>query len=240
MTDNPLLRTHHHVAFADVNSGHYVPAVRSALSWARGELDALKRAEEPLDFDAVIGRLDELTEWPGRVFGLVRHLNDVINSPESRAAYNEVLPEYTGFMAGLSSDLELWNVIKRFASSAAAEDLGPLRRRHLDKIVEEFKRAGADLPDAERSRAQQLKVELAQLSTKFAENVLDSTNAFALLLGDDALAGLPEGVRRRAMVDAESHAADGYRFTLQAPSYRPFMKHSERRDLRHAMHEAFF
>lgn len=240
MAPNPLLTTDHQVAFDEVETIHFVPAVREALAWAAAELAAIKATEEPLSFETVIGRLDEMIHWTGRVFGLVRHLNDVMNSDSTRAAYNEVLPEYTGFMAGLTTDLELWRVIKRFASSPQAAQLEALQARHLRKVVEEFVRDGADLPDAERARALALQIELAGLSTKFAENVLDSTNAYELILGDDALGGLPEGVRRRAKADAERHAAEGYRFSLQAPSYLPFMKYSDRRDLRRNFHEAFF
>ncbi len=240
MSDNPLLATSGPIAFDRIECSHYAPAVRASLDDAKAELEALKATAGPLTYDAVIGRLDALQERASRVFGLVRHLNDVMNSAESREAYNAVLPEYTSFMAGLSTDLDLWRVIKRFAESGAAAALDPLRSRHLQKLVEEFKRSGADLPDAERAKAQQLKVELAQLSTRFAENVLDSTNAYELILGEDALDGLPEGVKRRAKADAEAHAVSGYRFTLQAPSYGPFMKYSERRDLRHQMSEAFY
>src|SRR5690606_9529070 len=181
MSDNPLLNTSGRIAFDEIDCTHYAPAVRSTLDDARAELEALKTYDGPPSYETVVGRLEALREWPGRVFGLVRHLNDVMNSTESREAYNAVLPEYTSFMAGLTTDLELWRVLKRFAGSQTAERLDPLRRRHLDKLVEEFKRAGADLPDDQRARAQQLKVELAQLSTKFAENVLDSTNAYELI-----------------------------------------------------------
>src|SRR5690606_29810131 len=145
------------------------------------------------------------------------------------------------FMAGLTTDSEVWTVIKRFAASRAAADLSPIRRRNLDKIVDEFRRGGADLPDEQRRHAEALRVELAQLSTNFSENVLDSTNAYALVLTDQHdLAGLPEGVRRRAKADAAAHGVEGWRFTLQAPSYLPFMKYSERRERRRELHEAFF
>ena len=238
--DNPLLTKEHLVRFDEVTAEHFVPAVRQALTWAADELAALKRVNEPLSYDAVIATFDELIAWPERVFGLVRHLNDVMNSPDSRAAYNEILPEFTGFMAAITTDLELWQVIKRYAQTPEAATLAPLPKRHLEKIVEEFVKGGADLVDSDRASAERLKVELAELSTKFAENVLDSTNAFEMILGDDALDGLPEGLRRRAKADAERHAANGYRFTLQAPSYVPFMKHSKRRDLRRNLHEAFY
>src|SRR5690606_14354268 len=149
--------------------------------------------------------------------------------------------EYMSFMAGLTTDAELWAVIKRFAASPAAAELSPIRRRNLDKIVDEFRRGGAELPDDQRKHAEQLRVQLAQLSTKFSEHVLDSTTAFALLLSDpDVVAGLPEGVLRRAAADAAAHGLEGWRFTLQAPSYLPFMKYSERRGLRRILHDAFF
>ncbi|HLU82515.1 MAG TPA: M3 family metallopeptidase, partial [Trueperaceae bacterium] len=239
-TANPLLSAEHRIPFDRVEAGHFVEAVRAALDHARAKLAALKST--PGDsYEDVIQRLDDLVEWPRRVFGLVRHLNAVMNSPESRSAHNLVLPEYMSFMAGLTTDAELWAVIKRFAASPAAETLSPLRRRNLDKIVDDFRRGGADLPDDERKHAEQLRVQLAQLSTKFSENVLDSTNAYALVLTEpDDLAGLPEGVLRRAAADASAHGVTGWRFTLQAPSYLPFIKYSERRELRRRLHEAFF
>ncbi len=239
---NPLLTEGHRVPFDTIAVEHYVPAVRSALDWAREELEGLKSTGGELTYDAVLGRFSRLVEWPLRVFGLVRHLNDTLNSPESRAAYNEVLPEYTAFMSGLTTDQGLWRVIERYAASDDAASLDPLRERDLRKTVEEFRRAGADLPEAERARVEAIRVELAQVSTRFAENVLDATNAYELVLTDASrLAGLPESVLRRAAADAEAHghAPGSYRFSLQAPSYMPFMTHAEDRELRRELHEAF-
>ena len=240
--DNPLLTTGHRIPFDEIETRHFVPAVRSALARAARELAELKHQDGELTYDSVIGRLERLVEWPARVFGLVRHLNDTMNSPESRTAYNEVLPEYTSFMSALRTDLELWSVVKRYEQTDDAQRLDPLRRRDLTKTVEDFRRAGADLPEEQRRRVEAIRVELAQLSTKFAENVLDATNAFELLVTDpERLAGLPEGVLRRAAADAAArgHPEGTYRFTLQAPSYVPFMKHAEDRDLRRHMYESF-
>jgi len=239
---NPLLETGHRVPFDRIRVEHFAPAVRSALDWARAELEDLKRGPASLAYDDVLGRLERLVERPSRVFGIVRHLNDTMNSPESRAAFSEVLPEYTEFVSGLIADVDLWAVIKRYAASDDAQRLDPVRSRDLRKTVEEFKRAGADLPAEERRRAQALKVELARLHTSFAENVLDATNAYELVVRDEwRLAGLPEGVLRRAAADAQAHGhgEGAYRFSLQAPSYLPFMKHAEDRELRRELHEAF-
>ncbi|HEX7038636.1 MAG TPA: M3 family metallopeptidase [Trueperaceae bacterium] len=242
-SSNPLLSRGHRVPFDRIEVAHYAPAVRSALAWAAAELEDLKRGPTEPTYDAVIGRLSRLVEWPVRVFGLVRHLNDTMNSPASRAAFNEVLPEYTAFVEGLTTDLELWGVVERYASSDDAARLDPLRARDLRKTVEEFRRAGADLPDEKRRRAEAVKVELAQLSTRFAENVLDATNAYELVVRDESrLAGLPEGVKRRAAADARAHghAEGAYRFCLQAPSYVPFMKHAADRELRRELFGAYY
>src|SRR5690606_33611883 len=147
---NPLLETGHRVPFDRIRVEHFAPAVRSALDWARAELEDLKRGPASLAYDDVLGRLERLVERPSRVFGIVRHLNDTMNSPESRAAFSEVLPEYTEFVSGLIADVDLWAVIKRYAASDDAQRLDPVRSRDLRKTVEEFKRAGADLPAEER------------------------------------------------------------------------------------------
>ncbi len=239
---NPLLRTDHRLPFHEIEPRHFAPAVRAALREARDELAALTSQTGDLTYDSVLARLGRIVEWPSRVFGIVRHLNSVMNSPESRAAHNEVLPEYTSFMSGLSTNIELWSVVKRYADSPEAKRLDPLRRRDVTKTVEEFRRAGADLPDARRKRVEAVKVELAELSTRFAENVLDSTNAFEMLIDDpERLTGLPDGVLRRATADAAArgHPAGTYRFTLLAPSYQPVMKHAADRDLRRHMYESF-
>src|SRR5690606_9640888 len=145
---NPLLTEGHRVPFDTIVVEHYVPAVRSALDWAREELEGLKSTGGELNYDAVLGRFSRLVEWPLRVFGLVRHLNDTLNSPDSRAAYNEVLPEYTAFMSGLTTDQGLWRVVEGYAASRGAASLDPLREGDLRRYAEAVRRGGPGLPHA--------------------------------------------------------------------------------------------
>jgi len=243
MDDNPLLSTDFRIPFDRITPEHVVPATRHALARAERDLAELVAAHGPTDagtFASTIGALDDLAQRLARTFGVVRHLNGVSNSPELRTAFNEVLPEVTAFFAKLTTHEALWQVVKRYADSSEARSLDPLRARHLRKTVDEFRRAGADLPEAERARAESLKVELAQLGTRFGENVLDATNAYELVVDDPArLDGLPEGAMRRARDAAAARGQDGYRFTLQAPSYTPFMKYVADRALRQELHQAF-
>lgn len=242
MDDNPLLSTAHRIPFDRIRAEHVVPATRHALARAERQLKELIDAH-PDDvegtFASTIGALDDLAKTFSETFGLVRHLNAVSNSPELRAAYNEVLPEVTSFFARLTTNDALWRVVKRYAASEEAAALEGVHARHLQKVVDEFRRAGADLPEAERARAETLKVDLAKLGTRFGENVLDATNAYELIVEDEgALAGLPQGALRRARESAAARGQDGYRFTLQAPSYMPAMKYLENRDLRRELYQA--
>ncbi len=240
MSTNPLLSRDHRIPFDAIRAEHIVPGVRAAITEAGAAIAALVARGDYGTYDAVLGRLDEMLETPQRAFGLASHLNSVVNIPEMRAAYNEALPLYVAFVNGLLTDQGLWWLIKAYARTPDAAALDPVRRRHLDKTMDEFLRAGADLSEEDRSRAERLQLELASLQTKFSENTLDSTNAFELIVEDEAeLAGLPEGVRRRARADAEARGKDGWRFSLQAPSYVPFMKHAESRERRRELHEAF-
>lgn len=244
MPDNPLLDSSFVIPFDRIEARHVVPAVRRALADANERLEALAQAAaEPGDISYArsLGALDELLEGLFRPYMLVLHLNGVMNTPELRAAYNEVQPEVVAFRARLTSDQRVWSVIKRFSESEEARGLSGAAKRHLEKTVAEFRRAGADLEEEERKRVERLKVELAQASTRFAENVLDSTNAFELIVKEEArLAGLPESAKRRARQAAEAKGQSGYRFTLQAPSYLPFMKYADDRELRRQLYTAFF
>ncbi len=240
MSENPFLSRSDRPPFDVMQADHLVPGVRAALEHAQRELEELVSAGGPRTFESTLLRLDDLVERVSRVFGYARHLTQVRSTPELRQAYNEVLPEYSAFMAGLATNAELWQALKDYAATDEAAALDGVRRRHLEKTLQEFRRAGADLPEEQRHRTRELRVELSQLSTRFSENVLDATNAYELVLTDEAeLAGLPEGARRRARADAERKGLEGYRFTLQAPSYRPFLRFAESRGRRRELYLAF-
>lgn len=242
MPDNPLLSTDFVIPFDRIDASHVVPGLREALARAEAQLEALVAAGEQgeLAYETSVAVLDDLSQALARPFTLARHLTSVVNTPELRTAFNEVQPEVVAFFARLSSDQRVWRAIRRFADSEAGRALTGVAKRNLDKTLEEFERAGAALSEEERKRVEQLKVDLARLSTRFAENVLDATNAFELVITDEArLAGLPDSAKRRARAAAEAKGVDGFRFTLQAPSYLPFVKYVDDRELRRTMYEAF-
>ncbi|ADI15095.1 M3 family metallopeptidase [Truepera radiovictrix] len=236
---NPLLSREPRVPFSAIRPDHVEPALDTALAEAQTALEALVTASGPRTFDTILA-LDALTERLSRPMGLVAHLVSVQDSPELRAAYNAVLPRYTAFLTGLPLHEGLWRAVKEAAESPQAARLEGVARRHLEKTLQEFRRAGAELSGADKARLEAINVELSQLGAKFSENTLDATNAFELLLTDEAdLAGLPASALERARSSAEAKGLSGWRFTLQAPSYVPFMTYAENRALRETMYRAY-
>lgn len=215
------------------------PALDAALARARTALEALV-ASPRRTYATTVQALDDLLEPLDRTYGAVHHLVSVATSPELRAAHHAVQPKYQAFRSAIATHEGLWRALTEFAASPEAADLDPLRRRHLEKTLRAFRRAGADLPADERAAVERLRVELAELGTTFAEHVLDATNAFELVVTDEArLAGLPAAVVARAAADARARGVAGWRFTLQAPSYMGFVTHGEHRATREALWRAY-
>jgi oligopeptidase A len=235
---NPFLSRDTLIPFAEMTPAEVEPALDAALEGVQTELEALSATPER-SFETILA-LDELVERLQRPMGFVSHLTTVKDSPELRRAYNAVLPRYTAFMTRLSLDSALWRVIREVADTPEAKALTGVRKRHLEKTLQEFVRAGADLPDAQKARVEAINIELSQLSQKFSENALDATNAFELIVSDEAeLAGLPASAKRLAKAAAEAKGQSGWRFTLQMPSYLPVLTYAENRRLRETLHRAY-
>jgi oligopeptidase A len=237
---NPLLSRDYLIPFDRIGAGHVVPAVREALADAERELETLVSAPGERTYANTIQPLDDLQERLSRVVRPVAHLVAVMNTPELREAYDTVVPEFSAFYARLPLNPGLWRAVKAFSETEEARRLDPVRRRHLDQTVREFVRAGADLPDETKARVEALRVELSQAQTQFSNHTLDATNAFELVVTDpDELAGLPASALAQARASAEAKGREGWRFTLQLPSYQPFMQYASNRALRRKMYEAY-
>ena len=237
---NPLLLRDFRIPFDRIRPDHVVPGVREALSQAERELEALVADTEERTYENTLGWLDALQERLSRVIRPAAHLVSVMNTPEMREAYDTILPEFTAFYARLPLNPGLWRAVEAYAATEGAKTLDPVRTRHLEKTVRDFVRAGANLPDETKARVEALRVELSRAQTQFSNNTLDATNAFELLVTDPAqLAGLPESARAQARQSAEAKGREGWRFTLQFPSYQPFMQYAKDRALRQRMHQAY-
>jgi oligopeptidase A len=237
---NPLLSIQFRVPFDRIRAADVEPAVSVLLRDARSRLEALSAAGGERTFDNTMRALDLLTEPLDYAMGVVRHLESVATYPELRTVFNAVQPQVSAFYTGIPLHQGLWKGIKTYAASDDASALSGARQRYLRKTMEAFRRHGADLAPAGKKRLEELDVELTQITTKFSQNVLDSTNAFELVLTDEAeLAGLPPMAVASARQSAERKGKEGWRFTIQGPDYIAVMTYLDNVAVRRRMYEAF-
>src|SRR5690606_14836506 len=147
--------------------------------------------------------LEAATERLGRAWGMVRHLNSVMDSPALREAFNHNLPRITEFWTRLGQDERLYQRYKALRAGDEYPRLDPARARVVDNALRDFRLSGAELVSPARERFAQIQEELAAIQQRFSENVLDATNAFELLVEDPArLEGLPADAVAAARADA--------------------------------------
>jgi oligopeptidase A len=240
-TANPLLSEAFRIPFHALRAEHVEPGVREVLSTAEAQIEEVAADTGPASWESVMAPIDRIALWVSERLTPVGHLISVAETPELREAYNRVLPEISSFWTRLSIHQGLWERVRRLAEvEEAGPSLDPLQRRHLEKTVRAFRRAGADLPPEEREQLEALKVELSQLQQRFSENVLDATAAFELLVTDgDRLAGIPAGPLKRFRKAAQEREEEGWLLTLDYPAVEAVLKHAEDRELRQEIHGAF-
>jgi oligopeptidase A len=231
---NPLLKVSFRVPFDQIQASDVEPAVDELLA------DAAARLEETVASPDPLHALDSMTERLEYAMNVVRHLESVATTPELRAAYNAVQPKVSAFYSSLPLHEGLWKAIQRYAATPEAKALtGPLHR-YLTKTIDSFKRHGAELDAAGKKRLQEIDVALSEATTKFSENVLDSTNAFDLVLTEESsLTGLPPAAVAAARASAESKGQAGWRFTLQGPSYLALMTYLDDAPIREQVWRAY-
>ena len=237
---NPLLTPEFRVPFDRIRAEHVAPATEELLRRARQRLEEVVATGGPRTFVNTLRSLDDLSEPLEYAIGVVRHLEAVATYPELRAAYSAAQPQVSAFYSGIPLHAGLWRALQDFAATEEAVRLEGERRRLLTKTIDNFRRHGANLDPAGKQLLEALDVELSRLTIKFAENVLDSTNAFELMITDPAgLAGLPPSAVAAARESAGRKGREGWRFTLHAPDYFAVTTYLDDRDVRQQVYEAF-
>ncbi len=236
---NPLLPLADPIDFAAITPGHVTPAIDALIAAARAEVASVAGVQK-LSYELTLGALERATRDLERASMVCEHLESAHNTPELRAAWSEAQPKVSAFWSELPLSEGLYRVLKSFAQTDEARSLDAVRARHLKKTLEEFKRHGAELSPEGKARLTQIDVELSKHTTKFSQNVLDATNAFELLIDDEArLAGLPPLALSAARASAEAKGKPGFRFTLHAPSFIPAITHIEDPSIREALYRAY-
>jgi oligopeptidase A len=240
MFQNPLLTLSYRIAFDKIHASHVEPGLRELIALAQGRIDEIVANTAERTYDNTMLALEGATESLDFALGVVRHLEAVATSPELRAAWNVAEPEASAFYSQIPLNAGLWKQLQRYAQTDEAKALTGPQLRFLTKTLDSFRRHGAELDEAGKVRLAEIDVELSKITTKFGENVLDSTNSFELNITDEnQLDGLPPSARDASRQSAESKGMAGWRFTLQAPSYIPVVTYLKDSAIREKMYRAF-
>ncbi len=231
---------HNTAPFSQIKIEDYVPAFQEGISLARAEIDAIVNNPEAPTFENTVVAMDFAGDTLDRLSSIFFNLNSAETNDEMQKIAQEVSPLLSEFGNDITLNAALFAKIKAVYEQKESLDLTPEQTTLLDKKYKSFSRNGANLPEDKKDQLREIDKELSMLSLQFGENVLAETNAFELHISNISdLAGLPEGTIEAARLLAKEKEKEGWIFTLDHPSYVPFLTYADNRELRKKMAIAF-
>ena len=226
--------------FSKIKNEDYLPAFQEAIDLAKAEIDAIVNNAETPTFQNTIEALSFSGDTLDRISSIFFNLNSAETSDEMQKIAQDVSPLLSEFGNDVRLNAALFAKVKTVYEQMDSLNLNPEQTTLLDKQYKSFSRNGANLPEDKKNQLREIDKELSKLSLQFGENVLAETNAFELHLTDEKdLAGLPEGTIEAARSLAKAQEKEGWIFTLDHPSYIPFVTYADNRELRKKMAIAF-
>jgi oligopeptidase A len=243
-TQNPLCAPTGLPGFARFQPEHVVPGVEQLLTEQRAAFEELERSAQPT-WEGVVLPLERIHDRMHFVWGQVSHLMGVKNTPELREAYEAMQPKLIEFSMSVEQSKPIHDALSALKDGPQFAQLDAGQQRAVECLLRDAKLSGVALEGEAKERFNKLQQELAELRTRFQNNVLDSTKAFHLDLTDESeVEGLPQSARALAASEHPDEAATAesgpWRITLAAPSFGPFVQHAKRRDLREVVYRAYF
>ncbi|MFD1162689.1 M3 family metallopeptidase [Hwangdonia seohaensis] len=219
--------------FSEINDHDFLPAFKTAIKNAKAEIDAITKNTEAPNFKNTIEALDFSGEQLDRISSLFFNLNSAETNDDIQKIAQEVSPLLSEFSNDITLNKALFKSVKTVYDKKDELDLNVEQQTLLEKKYKSFSRNGANLSEDKKEKLRDIDKQLSQLKLKFGENVLAETNTFEMLIAnEDDLSGLPEGAKEAAAQLAESKNKKGWLFTLDYPSYIPFMTYADNRKLR--------
>ena len=241
---NPLLeefKTPHETApFPEIKNKHFLPAFREAIKAGEAEVTAI--AENPAEptFENTVEALERTGRLIARTMGIFFNLISAETSDELQQTAQEVSPLLTKYQNDITLNPVLFERVKSVYNQKENLRLSPEQQTLLENTYLNFVRKGANLSDADKEKFRRISTELSTLSLKFGENVLKETNNYEMHITDKTkLSGLPESALEAAAAKAKSNNKEGWVFDITMPSYMPFMKFADNRDLRKELYLAY-
>jgi len=242
---HPFLASDFQVRWSTLTAEHIEPDIRHALDRSKQAIEAICTQDcAAATYESTFVALEKATEELDRGWERLNHLDSVCDHPAQREALNKMLPEVTDFHSSIPLNERLWAVLKAVGEAPEISRLDPVKQRFVSETLADFRQSGADLPPPQKERIAAIEAQLSRLTKHYSEHVLDSTNAWDLVITDDAqLAGLPESALAAAAANARAKgiATDvqpAWRFTLHFPSMFPVMQHAHDDALRRQVWEA--
>jgi Zn-dependent oligopeptidase len=226
--------------FSKIKNEDYFPAFQEAINLAKAEIDIIVNNAENPTFKNTVETLSFSGDTLDRISSIFFNLNSAETSDEMQKIAQDVSPLLSEFGNDVRLNAALFAKVKTVYDQRESLNLNPEQTTLLDKQYKSFSRNGANLPEDKKNQLREIDKELSKLSLQFGENVLAETNAFELHLTDyNHLAGLPEGTIEAARSLAKAQEKEGWIFTLDHPSYIPFVTYADNRELRKKMAIAF-
>lgn len=244
--DNPLLKDFEFPPFDAIDACHVRPGMRALLKKLDSDLTELETTVEP-SWPKLVEPLEKMMDRLGVVWGAVNHLKSVKDTPELRAAIEEIQPEKVVFDLKLGQSKPIYNAFKAIKDSPDYAGLSDAQKRIVESSIKEAVLSGVSLDDSKREEFNKIQQELTKLSRKFEENVLDATKKFQKLITDKKeIEGLPPTALGLAAQTAASKGHENatpengpWMLTLDAPSFSSVMQHAKNRALREEIYRAY-
>ncbi|WP_433813806.1 M3 family metallopeptidase [Flavobacterium johnsoniae] len=231
---------HNTAPFSQIKIEDYVPAFNEGIALAKAEIDAIVNNPDAPTFENTIVAMDYSGDILDRLSSIFFNLNSAETNDEMQKIAQEVSPLLSEFGNDIRLNADLFARVKAVYDQKESLGLNPEQTTLLDKKYKSFSRNGANLPEDKKNQLREIDKELSKLSLQFGENVLAETNSFELHLTDEKdLSGLPEGTIEAARLLAKNQEKEGWIFTLDHPSYIPFLTYADNRELRKKMAIAF-
>ena len=226
--------------FDKIEDAHYLPAFEAAIAEAKAEIDAIVANEQEPTFENTIEAMEYSGKTLDQVAGIFYNLMESNTNDAMQATAEQISPMLTEYSMYVSLNNDLFQRVKAVYEKKDELGLEKDQLKLLEDNYKSFVRGGANLSDEDKALYSKWSEELSLVTLQFSKNVLAATNAYTLHVTEEAdLAGLPEFVRTMAAETAAEKGLEGWAFTLQAPSYGPFMKYSQNRELRKQLWMAY-
>ena len=241
--NNPFLQAydtiHHTVPFHLIKTEHYEPAIKEGIEEHTREIEAIVNNPDEPTFDNTIVALEKAGSLLNNVTNVFGNMLSAETNDEMQAIAERMTPLLSEHYNNITLNEKLFARIKTVYTNIPAESLDNEQKMLLKKTYEGFIRSGANLDDKQKERFRQISSTMSMQTLHFSQNNLKETNNYELLLTQEQLAGIPENIVEAYQQAAAEKNKEGYRVTLSAPSYGPFMKYSEDRKLREELYMAY-